>query len=654
MKDVIQQPQDSAPCDDIPLPKVHKLESDPLFMETDLDRSGLVPADISAVRSITGYRIPYYDLAGQVHTRMYRVRLAEPKDGRRYDQPSRDGDNGIGDDCTYPYIHPAVHAMDCTTIAICEGEKKAAALIKHLGIAAIGIGGAQNWRSSQNKIGVHPVMLELFKRRAVKKVLLIPDDDVHRYDLARSYGTLAGLLQRGEYEVVILAPSGKIDDLLMQWGPNAPAKFASLPSLRPDDLVEDPRYLAKFYGLAFKQQKDSVYVYPNVSNVDKLLAQHRGFPRIWLNEDKNQVMFDEETVSFEFQGMNVVKFLQHNLAMPSVAPNTVHAALMHRAGINRRSPFREYLDGLQWDRTPRLERMFIDYCGSPDTPFVRETGSKWLPSAVWRTMVPGCPVDYMVITQGPQGIGKSTLPEILWGKDNVITTVGQEFQQKDNLSKHHMGKCLVIEEFDAMGLRDVQLLKAVITNRVDTFRRAYAKSEVEMRRAGVIYATTNQSRFLKRDDSGQRRFVVIPMVQLKFTALLRDRDLLWAEGVHRWRQYTADTVYELSNVTGATEAAQEYVHEESFIEKFADWVEQAKEDKNQHVIGPFDKPCIAKKVTQLYTIAELDRSSEENKRKLIDHIQKTGWTLHKGSLRIRDKISGQEQRLQKVWVLLID
>lgn len=612
------------------------------FMREDLARSGLVPADIGAVSTFVGYRIPYYTLDGAQHPRMYRTRLAVAKAGRRYDQPSRDE---IGDECTHPYIPPAVHGMDCTTLYICEGEKKAAAAIKMLGIPAIAIGGCQMWRAGENKVLVHPVLQEFMGRRAVKKVVIIPDDDVRRYNLACSYGTFAAQLQRTGREVVILDLPDKLDDLLVQWADGAKMRFADLPRLDPAQLVESPDYLARYYGLACRDKKDGVYVFPNESNVDKLLAEHPGFPLIWLNGDKDQVMFGDQPISLDHEGMTVVKFLQHNLSMPTVSAQTVHRALRHRAGLNRRSPFREWLEGLQWDGVPRLGRMFPTYCGTPDSPFVREVGTKWLPGAVWRVMQPGCPVDYMVITKGGQGIGKSTLPAILWGRENVVTTVGQEFQQKDNLSKHHMGKVVVVEEFDAMGLRDMAPLKALITNHVDTFRRPYAQSEERLPRSSVMYATTNQSRLLKRDDSGQRRFVVVEVAQVQFAELIRDREQLWAEAVHLWRQYTPETIFDLSNVAGATEAAQQYVHEESYIEQFKEWEAGALADPSQHVVGPRGRLCIARRATEIYMHAGLDRGAEESKRRLVDHILGAGWQRLKGSVRVADKLGQGGKRV---------
>jgi hypothetical protein len=48
--------------------------------------------------------------------------------------------------------------------------------------------------------------------------------------------------------------------------------------------------------------------------------------------------------------------------------------------------------------------------------YLRSVGSKWLIAAVARIYRPGCKADYVIILEGPQGIGKSTRPKSLLKK----------------------------------------------------------------------------------------------------------------------------------------------------------------------------------------------------------------------------------------------
>jgi hypothetical protein len=628
-----------------------KLQHSPEFMLVDLALSGLTPEDVHAEQLygfLVGYKLPYFTLDGAIHPKMHRIRFRDAE--KKYDGPSREK---IGDDCTHPYIPRQIHAMDCSTICICEGEKKTAAVVKHLDIPAIGIGGSGNWRAGKKQTAIHPVILALLKLRQVKHVLLIPDGDVKRYDIAVEYGTFTSQLRHEHYEVELLHPPGKIDDLILEWGENARGAFAALP--RIDSLVENVNLLAERYGLGHKKNADGkVVLAQNISNVLMLLEQHPSFPHIWYNEDTAAIMFDEQPTQMDLHGVNILRFLQHNLQLPNIDLTSVRRALTNHAYKDTRSPFREWLEKLEWDGTPRLEEFFIKYCGSPDTPFNREAGAKWLPGAVWRTMEPGCQVDYMVITQGPQGKGKSTLPDLLWGIDNVKTVLGKESQQKDDLSKYHMGKCVSFEEFDTMYTTNIGHLKGVITNRVDTFRKPYDVDNKSYRRSCVFYASTNKSIFLKRDDTGYRRFVVIRLEQLDFAGVIADRDQLWAEAVAVYRNHNeAGTLFELSEVNGTSTEAKRHVNEEDYISAWDDFVGQLLCGDSSFKEQRHDGYIWLKSEQVWRAVGWGDkRTSQEEKRALKEYMQSNGWEYFEGWKRGLFVVGGKEvSRLERVWVL---
>jgi predicted P-loop ATPase len=88
---------------------------------------------------------------------------------------------------------------------------------------------------------------------------------------------------------------------------------------------------------------------------------------------------------------------------------------------------------------------------------------------------------------------------------------------------------------------DVESIKAYLSKRVDIYRAAYARRAAEHPRQCVFCGTTNEALFLK-GDNGNRRFWVIPVdpTLRKHTkwqqAIDRDRDQLWAEAVHYYRE----------------------------------------------------------------------------------------------------------------------
>ena len=202
-------------------------------------------------------------------------------------------------------------------------------------------------------------------------------------------------------------------------------------------------------------------------------------------------------------------------------------------------PVRQYLNGLTWDGTPRLERLVIDYIGAEDTPINRTMTRKHFTAAVARVFHPGCKYDYCLILTGPEGAGKSTLLNIMggeWFNDSVVTTEGKEGMDQ-------LRRAWVIEmgELSSIKRSDVEQVKSYLTREVDIYRAAYDRRTTEHPRQCIFCGTTNETFFLK-GNTGNRRFWVIQIVPelRKFSsfreALKRDRDQLWAEAVHYYQQ----------------------------------------------------------------------------------------------------------------------
>lgn len=192
-----------------------------------------------------------------------------------------------------------------------------------------------------------------------------------------------------------------------------------------------------------------------------------------------------------------------------------------------------YLGGLQWDGTPRLGTLFIDYLGAEDTPYVRAVTRKAFTAAVARAMRPGTKFDNMTILSGPQGIGKSTLLDKMsrgWFNDSIRTFEGKE------ASELLQGVWLVeISELDAFRRTDVSRIKQFLSQRADRFRAAYGRHVKEMPRRCVFFGTTNTGDYLQ-DKTGNRRFWPVdvgrrPPVKSVWKDLDDELDQLWAEAV---------------------------------------------------------------------------------------------------------------------------
>jgi predicted P-loop ATPase len=139
-------------------------------------------------------------------------------------------------------------------------------------------------------------------------------------------------------------------------------------------------------------------------------------------------------------------------------------------------PVRDYLDGLHWDGVPRVDRWLIDYCGAEDTPLNRAFGRKVLMAAVRRVRRPGCKFDYVLVLEGPQGIGKSTMLRILAGDENFSDSeiLGDEKREQQEAVQ---GVWLYeISELEGMRKADTTHIKLFISKTHDKARHTAASA----------------------------------------------------------------------------------------------------------------------------------------------------------------------------------
>lgn len=221
-------------------------------------------------------------------------------------------------------------------------------------------------------------------------------------------------------------------------------------------------------------------------------------------------------------------------------------------------PVRDYLNGLEWDRTPRLDRAVIDYIGADDNELTRAVTKTWMVAAVARIFKPGCKMDYCLILAGAQGIGKSTFFEVMGGEwyNGNLSAMSSDKQSLEQLRGSWIFE---LQELDGMKKHEVSSVKAFITNRTDKYRGAYKENTDEFPRQCVFGGTTNEAIFLK-DDTGERRFwpVQVSRELQKMgdprEALVRDRDQLWAEAVAVYKTYEGGCKLKLTSAMESTMA----------------------------------------------------------------------------------------------------
>ena len=398
----------------------------------------------------------------------------------------------------------------------------------------------------------HPWILELLRSRGTTTIIIVPDGDIQRYDISTAYGTFSRALEYEGFQVQILHPPGKIDDLLVEWGGDRLGNWASIPRRAPSDLVQSPKSLINRYSLAFKTDaKGNFSVHQHSSNIMRLMGEHPAFPRVWLNTDNNVIMMGDEPIEPNRTNMEIANYFQYNLGFEKVDDKKIHGCVLSLARINKRSPFLDWIRSLSWDGIPRLNTWLSDYWGVESSKYVEEIAAKWLISSCARLDKPGTKLDWMFIVIGPQATGKTSMPGILF-KDSALTLYG-EHNDKDLHMLLHSKLCIGFDELDSFGKRESSNLKAMITRNEDGFRPPYGASVEIFPRRFTLYGCGNRYEFLQYDPSGYRRYAVVEVSRLlDFQRLQADRDQLWAEA---WDRYLTGNV-DYWQINGAAAAIQ--------------------------------------------------------------------------------------------------
>lgn len=206
---------------------------------------------------------------------------------------------------------------------------------------------------------------------------------------------------------------------------------------------------------------------------------------------------------------------------------------------NSYHPIKQYLRSLEWDKQPRVDTLLIDYFGTKDNVYFRESIRKMLVGAVARVINPGCKFDLVLVIVGSQGAGKSTFIKKLavdWFSDTFSTYNGKEALEQ-------LQGCWLVEMAELSGINksEIETVKHFLTKQEDSFRPAYGRVKETFLRQCVFFGTTNNKDFL-RDPSGNRRFMPVDANQIAVKKSIWDDltpeevDQIWAEAFHLYKK----------------------------------------------------------------------------------------------------------------------
>lgn len=197
-------------------------------------------------------------------------------------------------------------------------------------------------------------------------------------------------------------------------------------------------------------------------------------------------------------------------------------------------PILDYINNLPpWDKTPRLDTLYIDYLGAEDTPYTRAVTRKTHVAAVARIKRPGIKFDSIPVLTGCQGIGKSTLIAKLgreWYSDSLSIS-----DMKDKTAPEKLQGNWLLELSEMAGIKkmDVETVKSFASRIDDKYRPSYGRVVESHPRQCIIIGTTNNDGGFLRDVTGNRRFWPI---RVKGACTKRPWDLTDEEVAQIWAE----------------------------------------------------------------------------------------------------------------------
>lgn len=218
------------------------------------------------------------------------------------------------------------------------------------------------------------------------------------------------------------------------------------------------------------------------------------------------------------------EWLVREYYLPSMPRGTLEESVLMVARRHAFHPVREQVEARRgkWDRVKRLDTWLARTCleedeWDPNDQLQRylALAGRWFLMAMCARVLPvvkegprivrgpGTKFDYMLIFEGPQGWGKSTLSAVLGGEHFADT--GLILGDKDSYQNIQGVRVYEWGELENMSKQEVSKVKLFISSPKDRFRASFDRRPKDYPRQVVFVGTTNESHYLT-DVTGNRRF----------------------------------------------------------------------------------------------------------------------------------------------------
>ena len=318
---------------------------------------------------------------------------------------------------------------------------------------------------------------------------------------------------------------------------------------QPEEEATDEQFVASHFATWERLQLSCLkngQPHINLDNVYRFLSNEPLFKNyLWYDEFHEQIFTQYDPTTHrqlpkpklwgDGDELVLLNYLQRHVGMTRMSLITVSQGVSLFAQQHIRNEPKEWLMGLSWDGTPRMDKLLILGFGAMPDVYAKMLATNWLTSMVARIMRPGCQVDSMPVLCGAQGIKKSTSLAALGG-----FWFAELSQKIDSLEffRALRGK-LMVEISELAGFKKTQIeeIKKMITTKQDHYRGMWGRHTEAHPRRTVFVGTTNSSNFLS-DETGARRFWPIQCSKADPDWIRANREQLFAEAASRFYRWS--------------------------------------------------------------------------------------------------------------------
>ena len=266
----------------------------------------------------------------------------------------------------------------------------------------------------------------------------------------------------------------------------------------------------------------------------------------FLRNSKQEIRFNTFSHSIEMDGKVIKNIELFYLTLAElnykVEKQMAIDCLLKVAHENKYDPVKLYLDHVSSEVEPTyIDRLATTYLrpqdASIDEPTIYDAMLKvTLINAVRRVYLPGCKHDSATVLQGKQGIKKSSFWQTLFGP--FFSDALDDISSKDSILTLHRSWGMEWAELDSITSRKhAGHIKSFLSRATDFLRVPYGKAVEEWPRSGIIVGSSNKESGLLFDDTGNRRFHVVPCTatSIDLDSLQLERDAIWSASVAAWK-----------------------------------------------------------------------------------------------------------------------